>query len=118
MDSLRRMGNSLLGLAQTRLELFALEFQEEKLRAVTLMAWFAVAIAFGAAGVLVAIGAVALFLWKTAGYLGLAGLALGSLGVAAGLLWSLHRRILHGPTPFAATIAEFRKDEACLRPPP
>ena len=32
LDSLRRTGDSLLGLAQSRFELFAVELQEEKCR--------------------------------------------------------------------------------------
>ncbi len=118
MDSVRRVGRSLLGLLRTRVELFAVEFQEEKLRALSLMTWFAAAVALGAAGVMVAIGALALFLWRTAGYAGLAGLALGALAASAAILWGLRRWIVHGPAPFAATVKEFRKDAESLQESP
>jgi len=117
MASVRRVGSSLLGLLRTRVELFAVEVQEEKLRAINLMVWFAAAIILGAAGVLVAFGALSLFLWQTAGYGGLVGLALAALAAAATTLWVVRRRILHGPPPFGETVAELRKDAACLRSP-
>ncbi len=115
MAAFRRGGDSLLGLAQSRLELFAVELQEEKLRAINLLIWFSIALALGMAGILVAVGALALFLWGVAGYLGLIGLALVTLAGAAGLLWWLHSRLQTGRTPFSTTVAEFQKDREWLR---
>lgn len=115
--SLRRTASSVLGLARGRIELFALELQEEKLRTLNLLVWFSVAIALAVAGLLVAIAALALFLWDAAGYAGLVGLVLVTLGAAAAVLWHLRRRILDGPGPFAGTVAEFNKDLSCLRRP-
>lgn len=115
-DSVRRIGRSLFALLRTRFELCALEVQEEKLRTVNLLIWLAAAITVGAAGMLVAFGALALFLWQNTGYSGLIGLALAALGAAAATLGYLRRRILAGPAPFATTVAELRKDAECLRP--
>lgn len=115
-ESIRRTGDSILGLLQNRLELAGVELQEEKLRAIRLLVWLAVAIALGTAGLLVAMGALALFLWVQAGYLGLIGLAVLALGGSAALLHTLHRRIHTAKHPFADTAAEFRKDRECLRP--
>lgn len=115
MEALRRSGDSLLGLMQSRLELFAVELQEEKLRAINLFIWLSVALAFGMAGVLVMAAAAAIFLWQTAGYLGLIGLALLIFAGSAGLLWWLRRRLQTGRTPFDTTVAEFNKDRAWLR---
>ena len=115
MESLRSVGRSLLGLAQTRVELFAVELQEEKLRALKLMAWFAAAIVLGTTGLLVAIGALAMVLWQWAGYWGLGGLAAVTLGAGVGFMWMIHRQITHGPVPFAETAAEFRRDAESLK---
>ena len=114
MGSVRRLGNSLIGLLHARAELFAVELQEEKIRATRLIVWVAVAAALGAAGILVAIAALAVWLWTWAGYWGLGGLAVLALGLAAVILWRIHRQILYGPAPFAATVAEFKKDAAAL----
>jgi uncharacterized membrane protein YqjE len=113
-DSLRRTGDSLLGLAQNRIELFAVELQEAKLRALNMLVWLVVALAFIVAGVLVALGALALYLWQVAAYFGLIGLALVSLAAGAGLLWFVHNRIRTSPSPFSKTVEEFKKDRTCL----
>lgn len=116
VESVRRIGGSLLALAHTRAELFSVEIQEERLRTFNYLLWVGAAVAFMLAGILVAVAAVALLLWNTAGYAGLAGLAIATLAVAALLVWALHRRIQREPEPFAGTVAEFRKDLECLRP--
>lgn len=113
-NSLRRTGDALLGLAQNRVELFAVELQEEKLRALNALVWLVVALSFIVAGVLVALGALALYLWNVAAYFGLIALAVVSLAAGAGVLWKIRQRIRSGPTPFSKTIDEFKKDRACL----
>lgn len=113
--SLRRLGDSVLALAQNRLELFAIELQEEKLRLLRLAVGCVVALTLGAAGLMVVVGTLAIFLWRAAGYWGLGGLAMVLLGLSAFLFWRLRQSIVEGPTPFADTLAEFRKDRECLR---
>jgi uncharacterized membrane protein YqjE len=115
-ESIRRIANAVLGLLRTRGELFAVELQEEKLRAIRLLVWISAAVALGAAGLLVGIAGLAVFVWEKAGYFGLAGLAAGAIGMSAVILWIVHRRITRGPSPFAGTVAEFKKDAECLRP--
>ena len=115
LNSLRRMSDSLMGLAHSRLELFALELQEEKLRALKAVVWLAFALILGGAGLLVALGALAFFLWDIGGYYGVCGLALVLLAAGAGVLRAIRHKILNGPPPFAGTIDEFRKDRECLR---
>jgi uncharacterized membrane protein YqjE len=116
LDSVRRMGSSFLALIHTRVELFAVELQEQKLRAIGLLGWLIVALALAVAGILLVIGILGLFLWQHAGYAGVIGLALATLGSSAGLLWMLRRRILSEPDPFAATISEMGKDLEFMDP--
>ena len=115
LESIRQLGSSLAGLLQTRAELFAVELQEETLRAIRLLVCVAAAIALGAAGLLIAMGGLALFVWEKTGYPGLAGLAAGAIGIAAISLWIIQRRITRGPAPFAETVAEFKKDAEWAR---
>ena len=116
-ESIRGIARSLGGLLQTRVELFGVELQEEKIRALRLMAWFAAAIALSAAGLMVAMGALAIFLWRVAGYGGLIGLALVGLAAGAGILWWVRWQLVNGPAPFAQTAAEFGKDAENFREP-
>jgi uncharacterized membrane protein YqjE len=114
LERLRGIGESLLALARNRVELFASELQEEKLRLINLLVWFSLAIVLGAGGLLVAIGTLAVWLWDVARYAGLIGLALAAFVGGAGILWGLRRRIETGSMPFTGTLAEFRKDTECL----
>ena len=115
LESLRRIGESLSALLRSRFELFTVEWQEEKLRLLNLLIWLGLAATIGVAGLFVAIIALAFWLWATAGYAGLIGLAVAALAVASGIVWTIRRKIQTGPTPFAQTVAEFRKDGECLR---
>ena len=115
LESLRSIGGSLWTLLRSRFELFAVEWQEEKLRVLNLLIWLGLAVFVGAAGFFIAMIALALWLWRTTGYAGLVGLAVINLGVAFAILRAIRRKIRTGPPPFAQTIAEFRKDSECLR---
>jgi len=77
--------------------------------------WLGIAMTLGAVGLLVGIGALAVWVWTAAGYAGLIVLAVAALAGAAGIFMRLRRQIKSGPPPFAETIAEFRKDSECLR---
>ena len=115
LGSLRRIGESVLALAQSRLQLFALELQGEKLRLVDALLWLSLGLALGSVGLLLGTAALALFLWKQARFAGLLVMTGFFLGAAAVVFWRLRARLRKGPLPFADTIAEFKKDRACLR---
>jgi uncharacterized membrane protein YqjE len=114
--SLRRLADSAIGLLQTRVELFALEFQEERFRTLRLLVAVSLALAIGITGLQVIIGALALLMWDVAGYWGLAGLAAVAVLTSGILLWMIQRRISQSPPPFSGTTTEFKKDAALLRP--
>lgn len=116
LASARRAGTSVLGLLRTRFEILSVELREEKLRAVDLLLPLAIALALAMAGVLLAIGILALFLWRQFGYPGVIALALVTLAAAGVLFWLIRHRIRSGPVPFATTISEIGKDIECLRP--
>jgi len=115
LESLRRIGESSLALVRGRFELFTVEWQEEKLRLLNLLFWFGLAVTIGAAGLLIGMAALAFWLWESFGYAGLIGLALAALATAAGIAWSIRRKIQTGAQPFTQTVAEFRKDGECLQ---
>lgn len=114
-DSARRILESAMALLSNRVELIGVELREEQHRVVRALIVLAAGLAIGFAGMLVALGGLALFLWTVAGYAGLAALAVVLIATSALILRALQRRILTEPPPFAATVGELRKDRECLR---
>jgi uncharacterized membrane protein YqjE len=114
LGSVRRIFDSLLGLAQSRLQLFSLELESEKIRLVDTLIKLAIVLAVAFIGLLLAAFTVAMFVWEQAGFPGLlimTGVILATAGI---LLWCLRSGLRKGPAPFAKTLAEFNKDRSCL----
>lgn len=111
---LRRISDSLLGLAQSRLQLFALEVQSEKLRLLDILLWFSFGAVLGSVGLLLGTMALGIVVWEIAGIAGLLVMMGVFLGASIIVFWRLRGWLRRGPTPFADTIAEFRKDRSCF----
>jgi uncharacterized membrane protein YqjE len=110
-----RIASTLVAMVGTRLELAAVEFQEDARRLLGYLAWalLAVFLAAGAA-MLVALFVILLF-WDTYRLQAVAGMA-AVLGIAALLIVSNVRAKLNAQTPlFADTLAELRKDVEYVR---
>jgi len=91
-ESFRSVGQCLLLLARTRLEVLAIELQEDKLRCIRLAVWIGLAVAVGETGAFMGIGLFALWLFRATGYAGVAALALSAVTGAAGQLWFVRRK--------------------------
>lgn len=115
LEDVRGALQSLLGLVRTRIEIFAVEVQEEKLRLIRLLIGIATGLSLLLAGILVAIGTLGIFLWHSAGYAGLILLAAGTLALGATVLLVIRKRLRTAAPPFPETTAEFNRDAACLR---
>jgi uncharacterized membrane protein YqjE len=112
--SLRRMFSTSLELVENRFQLFALELQEEKIRLLDLVLCAAAAVAFGFMALIAVSALIVVWLWDTSPVAVLGILALLYALVAIGLVLSIRSRLERGPTPFAGTMAEFRKDRECF----
>jgi uncharacterized membrane protein YqjE len=109
---LRRLGRSLLTLGRIRLELLAIEVQEEKDRIANLVLW---AVLAGFAVLMLLVLAI-VALWDSHPLLAL-GAASGVLLVAAALALRQLKGLAAQPsTLFQASIAELRKDAAGFDP--
>ena len=113
--SLRRFGDSVLGLVETRLQILALEWAEERVnlaRMALLMfviLWcLHLAIVMGLIYLLLAVGDE-----NRVAVLGIAALVL--LSVSAGTALFLRGWLKRRPPVFATTIAELRKDREWIR---
>lgn len=116
LRSLRSLGDGVLALAQRRLELFSVELQEEKLRLIRTFVWVGAAVFAGLLTLTFASLTVVCLFWDTARLAALGGV---TAFYAAALLASvlvLRRHLARETKPFAATLEEFNRDRACLRP--
>lgn len=117
IESLGRIGTTLLAMVQTRLELAAVEIEEESRRT---LGHFVLAlislILFGIALVLVSLAIILIF-WDT--YRLQAVFALASLfGIAGAVVaYTLHTKFSTKPRLLAATVGELKKDIIYLRTP-
>lgn len=116
-DSLRRMLEAALGLAQRRLELFAVEAQEEKLRVLDLLFRAAALVVLSLLTLMTATATLVVAFWNTSPVLVLVLVTVGYGTTAVALAASLRRRLRDGPKPFAGTLEEFRKDHEWLGKP-
>lgn len=114
-EALTRLGGSVFGMLENRLELASIELGEASGRLVmTIVASFAAVLLFG--GAVAALSAwVALALWPTLGHAVLGWLALAYGVAGAGLLWWLRARLRSSPPLLADTLAELRVDAALVR---
>ncbi len=112
--SLKRILDALLATAQNRVELFAVESQEEKCRLVEAMLCAAAVAAFGITTLSLVTFTVVVLFWESGRLPALVGLSVLYF-VGTGIAWrALHSRLKARP-PFAGTVDEFKKDRACLR---
>lgn len=117
LHSIKHLAHSLLGAAHTRLEIFATEIEEERLRLEQLLL-IALAAAFciGMA-LLLSVGFVLIYFWDTHRLLTVGVLTVTFTVLAAVLTWILRTRVKTRPKPFAITRGELAKDGAMLREP-
>jgi uncharacterized membrane protein YqjE len=112
--AIRSLVAAAVGMVETRIELFALEFQEERIRLIELVILAGVIVGLSIATVgVVTIGFILLFEGK-ARLVALVGLGLG-YALAAGWCYRILSNRLKACTPFAGTLGEIKKDQVCLR---
>lgn len=116
----RRLGASLLALGRIRLELLAIEVQEEKDRIASLLLWAVLtALMAGFAAVFVALF-ITVALWDSYRLAALGVSAALFIGLAVWGAWRVRGLTADQPTLFQSSIAELRHDSDALRrgPPP
>ena len=116
----RRLGASLLALGRIRLQLIAIEVQEEKQRIAALLLWTVLTALLACFGAVFVALVVTVALWDThrLAALGLSAAFFSGLAVLGAL--QMRRLAASQPTLFQSSIAELRQDSAALGqgPPP
>ena len=110
-QSIGGLAATFLSILRTRFELFALEAAEQKSNILVLLGMAFGALLFLILAVLVFTVLIAVYFWPTEDrYVALAILAFIYFAVGLGLLVAVRSRLVNGPTPFAATLDELRRD--------
>jgi len=115
VSSLRSLGDGLLATVQDRLELFSIEFQEEKFRLIQTFIWISAAVFTGMMAVAFASLTLVYFFWESARLTVLTCLTLFYTGTLVAIIIAFRRYIARQPPPFTATRQEIEEDRACIR---
>ena len=116
IGSLRTLGDGLMASVQERLELFAVELQEEKFRLIQTIIWISAAVFAGVMAIAFASITLVYLFWESARLAVLGGLTLFYAGALVVILVSFRRYLARQPRPFAATLHEIAEDRACILP--
>ncbi len=116
LTSSRRLATSLLAMVQTRLEIVAAEFEEERERLRELVVYGLMSILFISFGIIFLTLLVVLLLWQDHRYSVLGAFSVIYLGLGAFAFVILRRKLRERPRLFATTIAELKKDRESLTP--
>ena len=114
----RRLAASLLALGRIRLELLAIEVQEEKERIASMLVWAVVTAFLGCFALVFVALFVTLALWDSHRLLALGLFAALFVGLALMGVIRLQRLFGQGSSLLQSTIAELREDSRALRDPP
>jgi uncharacterized membrane protein YqjE len=118
LDSLKRLAGTLLAIIQTRLELLANEFEEERLRVRQMLFYGSVTLfLFGMAIMLLTVLIVVVF-WDSYRLQVLGGLTALYFVAGMSVLSALRRMSRERPKLFAASLAELSDDIDRLTPRP
>jgi uncharacterized membrane protein YqjE len=117
LASLRRLAATTVDILRTRLELLAVELQEEGLRLAQIAIMAVVALFFLVLGVIMLTLLLVVLFWETHRVMVVALLAAGYLGLGVAIAFGARSRLRTGTKLFAASLAELSKDRERLRPP-
>jgi uncharacterized membrane protein YqjE len=112
--SVARLADALLGSMGTRIELATVEYAEERDRIGQQLALLVAGIGCLLFAVLFLASAIVAWYWDTHRFAAFAGVILVFAAMGAFLLWRRSEVAQTAGTPFAATLAELRKDRAAL----
>jgi uncharacterized membrane protein YqjE len=118
LTSSRRLAESLLALVQTRLEIVAGEFEEERERLRELVVYGLMSLLLVSFGIIFLTLLVVLLLWDDHRYAVLGTFAVIYLGGGGVAFILLQRKLGERSRLFAATIAELKKDRQSFTPEP
>jgi uncharacterized membrane protein YqjE len=115
LHSVRALADSVLATVADRVELVAVEVQEEKFRLIQGFIWISAAVFTGVMAITFASITLVYLLWDSARLAALGGLTLLYTGAMVAIVVAARRHLARQPRPFAATLQEIKADRACIR---
>ena len=115
LGNLRGLADGLLGSAHDRLQLLAVELQEEKHRLVQVFIWISAIVFLALLALIFVSFALVVLLWDTARVTVVCSLAGVYMVALLAAVVGFQRYLKQQPKPFAATLNELREDRACIR---
>ena len=112
--AIHRVLEAAAGAVETRVELFALEFQEERIRLIELLILAGAIVGLSIATICVVTIGIILLFEGNARLVAVAGLGL-SYALGASWCYRVLLNRLKACRPFAGSLAEIKKDRECLR---
>jgi uncharacterized membrane protein YqjE len=116
LESSRRLAASVLAMVQTRLEIVAGEFEEERERLQELVVYGLMSLLLLSFGAIFLTLLVVLLLWESHRYTVLSAFAIIYLGLGVFAFSMMRRKLRERSRMFATTIAELKKDRQSLTP--
>jgi uncharacterized membrane protein YqjE len=113
--SVVRLAGGLLEAAETRVDLFATELQEERERGLRLLAWAMAALLTAILGALMAGATLIIVFWDTHRVAAAVGVTAAFLVAAVACVAAFRRRLREKPRFLDATRSELQKDVAAIR---
>ena len=113
---LGRLSSTLLTTVETRLELLAVELEEEQQRFLRVLLWSAATLFFSMLAVILITLAVVWACPAQARIYVLAGFCLLYLGLAVAAACALRWQVRTRPRPFAGSLDQLKRDIDCFRP--
>ena len=110
LASVRRMAETALRTVQNRVELFALELQEEKCWLISTLLWAAATVFFGGLAIILVVGTVVYLSPENARPWVVGGFALLFVYLAINAGVGLRRSLENKKPPLADTVGELKKD--------
>ncbi|HUX74796.1 MAG TPA: phage holin family protein [Steroidobacteraceae bacterium] len=114
IESLRRVCTTLVELAHTRVELVAVEVEEQIGAIAKLLLWGAAAIYFASLAVLFLAASIIIACWDSHRLLAALAVTCTFALAAVGAAWGLRRGLRRRPRFLAATSGELKRDAAAL----
>jgi uncharacterized membrane protein YqjE len=113
--ALRTLADGFFAGVQDRLELFAVELQEEKFRLIQVFVWISAAIFAGVMAITFASLTLVYLFWESGRLAVLAGLTAVYTGLFVLIVVAFRRYLARQPRPFSASLQEIKSDRACIR---